>query len=166
MFTGIHADPGRNETISDLTFQNIDVIDSRHPGDPYYGVLGVNAGDNVTVKNVVFDGVRISGVSNQQLFNVRVMMNARLQQPARQGGGERRVQEHRLHRRGPAKSGLSGYDGGRQVKGVTFENVVIGGTKLTAGNASTYLAVGSQVTRPAVQINTHKKTHGFKVHTF
>ena len=146
VFTGIHADPGRNETISDLTFQNIDVIDSRTPGDPYYGVLGVNAGDNVTVKNVVFDGVRISGVSNQQLFNVRVMMNAAYN--SQPGKAVENVVFKNIAYTGaaPLKSGLSGYDGGRQVKGVTFENVVIGGAKLTAGNASTYLAVGSQVT--------------------
>ena len=146
VFTGIHADPGRNETISDLTFQNIDVIDSRTPGDPYYGVLGVNAGDNVTVKNVVFDGVRISGVSNQQLFNVRVMMNAAYN--SQPGKAVENVVFKNIAYTGaaPLKSGLSGYDGGRQVKGVTFENVVIGGAKLTAGNASSYLAVGSQVT--------------------
>lgn len=127
MFTGIHADPGRNETISDLTFQNIDVIDSRTPGDPYYGVLGVNAGDNVTVKNVVFDGVRISGVSNQQLFNVRVMMNAAYN--SQPGKAVENVVFKNIAYTGaaPLKSGLSGYDGGRQVKGVTFENVVIGG---------------------------------------
>lgn len=72
-------------------------------------------------------------MSNQQLFNVRVMMNAAYN--SQPGKAVENVVFKNIAYTGaaPLKSGLSGYDGGRQVKGVTFENVVIGGAKLTAG---------------------------------
>ena len=133
---GVNIKASSGVTITDSFIRSNDDCISVYASSS--GAIGNSSG--------VFDGVRISGVSNQQLFNVRVMMNAAYN--SQPGKAVENVVFKNIAYTGaaPLKSGLSGYDGGRQVKGVTFENVVIGGAKLTAGNASTYLAVGSQVT--------------------
>lgn len=145
IFTGIHADPGKSETISGLTFRDIDVIQSRTPGDPYYGVFGVNAGDNVTVKDVLFENIRVSSQSNQQLLNVRVMMNSAYNlKPGLLVDG---VTFRNISYTGSAllKSVVSGNDASHLVKNITFDTVTVNGTKWTAGNASTHLSIGHHV---------------------
>lgn len=142
VFAGIHADPLKKETISGLSFKDLDVIDSRTPGDPYYGVLGINAGNQVTVKQVLFENIRISSVSNQQLFNIRVMMNSAYNTVPGLLVDNVTFRNITYTGAAPIKSGISGYDDSRKVQNVLFDNVVINGSKISAGNASTYLAVG------------------------
>jgi len=139
ILTGSHALEEGYETITDLVFENLDMVDSKSSISMYYGVMAINAGSDAFVRNVRFNNIRVEDIAHNSLFDVRVYRNPTYSKTP--GRGIENVVFSNITYKGSTSFGgngtlqrsiISGYDTDRKVNGVQFENVIVNGEKLTA----------------------------------
>ena len=70
---GNHHDNG--DTLSDILFENIDILEHHEPQPNYMGALAINAGDLNTVRDVVYRNIRIENFELGRLIDLRVVWN-------------------------------------------------------------------------------------------
>jgi hypothetical protein len=128
MFVGLHGD---GNLVSDIEFNDIDVLNLDEDDPEYQGAMAISAGDSNTVRNVAFRNIRVDHIEEGKLINVRVVFNHKYSfspgqtvdavtfQNITSGGKE-----------WAGKSILAGYDKDRRVSNVVFDNVRVGGDKL------------------------------------
>jgi hypothetical protein len=137
---GTHGNTDNPETIENLTFTNIDILDHREPQLDYQGCIALNAGDSNLIRNVRIEDVRVEDFRWGQLINMRVMFNKSYNTSA--GRGIEMVYVKNLSYTGTHASTahMVGYDANHAIKDVTFENLVINGTLVsdTDGHAPWY----------------------------
>jgi hypothetical protein len=75
IFVGLHGNAENPDTIQNITYRNIDILDECEHQVDYQGCLAVCAGDNNLVRNVVFDSIRIENIREGQLVNIRTTYN-------------------------------------------------------------------------------------------
>lgn len=113
----------RDESISGIDFQNVDVLEQNESNPQYAGALALNAGDNLALRDIRFDDVRIDHIPNGHAFDVRVFTNPDYRTAP--GRSIRNVLFRNVTV--PAEPGgpsvVSGYSADRTVDGVVFENV-------------------------------------------
>ena len=129
---GGHGDPESpsGEVVENLVFRNIDILEHDEDDPLYQGCMTVDAGDKNLVRNVLFEDVRVENIQEGRLFYLRVRFNEKYdRQPGRgiEGVTFRNIRYDGL---GESPSLMKGLDVARKVKGVTFENVWIGGKKM------------------------------------
>jgi len=124
---GTHGDSVHPDTLSDISFKNIDILDQHENQIDYQGCLALNAGDKNLIKNVSFTDVNIENIRKGQLLNLRVMYNKKYNTSP--GRGIENVLFKNLSYTGanPNLSVISGYDEARTIKNVIFENLRING---------------------------------------
>lgn len=132
--SGTHAQENGNDTISGISFNNIDVVDSKSPSAEYQGVLSVNAGNDAIIKDFVFSDIRIEDIRINQLFNVRVIYNSGYNKTP--GKSIENIEFRNIAYNGSnaLPSVLSGYSSTRTVRNVVFDNVTVNGRKLKSGD--------------------------------
>jgi len=148
---GTHGsqDPARRDTISGLVFRDIDILEHSELYPPYHGAMSVNAGDEVIVRDVLFESIRVETIDRGELFNVRVIHN-----PTYNPSPGHRIENvvfRDIDYRGapPVTSSIFGYDAGRVVSGVEFHDVRYQGRPAT--NAADFrLRIGPHVERISV----------------
>ncbi|TKA08680.1 glycosyl hydrolase family 28 protein [Actinacidiphila oryziradicis] len=137
---GTHGNTDNPETIENLTFSNLDILDHREPQLDYQGCIALNPGDSNLVRNVRIEDVRVEDFRWGQLINMRVMFNTSYNTSA--GRGIEMVYVKNLSYTGTHASTahMVGYDADHGIKDVTFENLVINGTLVsdTDGHAPWY----------------------------
>ncbi|PXA90672.1 glycoside hydrolase [Caulobacter sp. D4A] len=137
VFIGLHGDSEKPNVLEDLRFENIDILGLDEDDPEYQGALAISAGDTNTVRDVVFDGIRVDQIEEGKLFNVRTVFNAKYgTSPGLLVDG---VVFRNIDFTGdgwPSPSTLSGYGPDRPVKNISFENVTIGGKRLKAADPS------------------------------
>lgn len=126
---GGHGDPDSptGETIQNLTFKNIDILEHDEDDPPYQGCLTVKCGDRNTARNILFDSIRVESIQEGRLFYIAVAMNPKYdKQP---GSLVENVTFRNITYTGVGenRSLIMGYDKDRRVRNVKFENVVING---------------------------------------
>ncbi|MDR6717190.1 glycosyl hydrolase family 28 protein [Paenibacillus sp. 2003] len=129
---GTHGNyEGDGDVIEDIVFSDIDILEHHEPQPDYWGCLAINAGDNNTVQNVVYENIRIEPFELGELFNVRVLQNPKYN-PA-PGKQIRNVLFKNIKYNGSClnPSHIEGYDETRKVENVRFENVVVNGEHLS-----------------------------------
>lgn len=125
---GLHGDAAKGETIEDLAYEDIDILDHCENQLDYQGCLAINAGDNNTVRNVRFEDIRIEPFRKGRLFDLRLFYNHKY------CAAPGRAIEDILFRNvtccgtGGELSLIAGYDESRRVRNVRFENLRINGT--------------------------------------
>lgn len=129
---GGHGDPesAEGETISNLTFRNIDILEQDEDDPPYQGCMAIDAGDNNTVRNVLFDDIRVESIQEGRLFYVNVRFNRKYdKQPGKQIENVtfRNITYNGI---GEHPSVIKGLDKQRMVRGVTFDNILINGKRM------------------------------------
>jgi hypothetical protein len=128
-FSGTHGNPDGNDVVEHLVVQNVDILehDVYLGGDLYQGALALNAGDRVTVRDVLFDDVRIEDFSNGQVVNLKVFLNPTFNVKA--GRGIERVLFRKVAYTGSgdATSSIRGHSKWQRVTRVTFEDFVRNG---------------------------------------
>lgn len=132
MHVGIHGDHQNNgDTVEEIRFDNIDVLEHHEPQENYWGVMAICAGDNNTVRNVTFNDIRVEDFELGQLFDVRVVWNEKYNPVP-----GRRIEnivfsniDYKGTNTNPSR--IYGYDGERGVDGVKFVNVRINGKTIT-----------------------------------
>ena len=124
---GLHGDIEKNETIEDVLYDDIDILENPENQIDYKGCIGINNGDNILVKGLTFQNIRIESMPNGMMMNLRVCWNQKYCNAP--GRGIEDVTFRNISYRGvrPQMSIISGYNEQRRVKNVRFENLNING---------------------------------------
>ena len=72
---GIHGDAVHGDTIEDLRYVNIDILDHKEQQLDYQGCFAINAGDNNLIRNIRFENIRVEDFRQGQLVNIRIFYN-------------------------------------------------------------------------------------------
>ncbi|MFF5010206.1 glycosyl hydrolase family 28 protein [Streptomyces phaeochromogenes] len=137
---GTHGNTENPETISDLTFSNIDILEHREPQVDYQGCFALNAGDSNLIKDVLLEDIRVEDFLWGQLINMRVMFNESYNTSVGRGIENIYIKNLSYTGTNASVSHLVGYGPDNGIKNVTFENLVINGQLVsdTDGHAPWY----------------------------
>ena len=124
---GTHGDPPHPDTLEDLKFINIDILDQSEAQINYQGCLSINVGDANLARNIRFENIRVEDIRLGQLVNLRVMYNRKYNTAP--GGGIENVWFKNLSYEGSHAnlSVIAGYDSSRSIRNLTFEALTING---------------------------------------
>ena len=128
IFIGLHGDVDSPETLENLSYIDIDILDHRERQVDYQGCLAINAGDENLIRNVRFEDIRIEDFRQGQLVNLHIFHNKKYCRAP--GRGIENVLFKNISYEGTHAelSVIAGYDTERQVKDIRFENLRINGT--------------------------------------
>lgn len=128
---GLHGDIEKNETITDVVYDDIDILQQNERQIDYQGCIAINNGDNILVDGITFSNIRIEDISLGNLFNFRVCYNKKYCHAP--GRGIRNITLRNITYQG-SRAGMSlitGYDDSRTISGIHFDNLVINGQKIS-----------------------------------
>ena len=140
---GIHGNTEiAGDTIENITFKNIDILEQDEDDPEYQGCMAINAGDFNLVRNVRYENIRIDDFEEGQLLNLRIVYNK--QYNTGSGRGIEKIYFKDIYYTGLNQftSRIAGLDKDHGVKGITFENLRING-KLILDAASANIEVGN-----------------------
>lgn len=127
---GLHGNPAVGDSIVNLKYDNIDIICQSEPQVEYQGCLAINCGDNNYVKDVLFDNIRIEGIRQGSITQVKVGWNPKYCTAAGAGIENVLFRNIRLYGPQPNMSVITGYDAQHKVKNITFERLKINGRNI------------------------------------
>lgn len=119
----------QGEEISQVRFENIDILEHDEDDRDYQGALTVNAGDKNWIHHITFNNIRVESIQEGQLFHLRVM-----DLPKYCTAPGRHV-EHitfsniSYNGQGENPSVIHGYSPDGMVRDITFQNITINGKK-------------------------------------
>jgi hypothetical protein len=124
---GTHGSTPNKDTLQNLSYVNIDILDHNEMQVDYQGCMSINAGDNNLVRNVRFENIRVEDFRKGQLFNVRVFFNSKYcTSPGR--AVENVLFKNIVYNGQHAEmSVLNGYNEDRKVRNIVFENLFVNG---------------------------------------
>ncbi len=128
---GTHGNTeGCDEVMENMVFRNIDILEHDEDDRDYQGCMAVNVGDHNLARNILFDDIRVERIQEGQLFHLRVVYNEKYNTGA--GRGIEHVAFRNISCKGRFinPSVIAGYDSGRMVRGITFENIYLNGEKV------------------------------------
>lgn len=120
-----------SDTIQNLTYRNLDILDQMELQKDYQGVFAISCGDNNIVRDVTFDNIRVEDFRCGQLVNVRIFMNEKYCKAPGKSVDNVLFKDVTYTGRNASTSIICGYDDDRQVAGLTFENLTVNGVKIT-----------------------------------
>ena len=124
------------EVLERLRFSNIDILDHDEDDPEYEGALGIMAGDDNTVRDVVFEDIRVERIEEGKLFSLKIAYTAKYNTSP--GLAVENITLRNVHYTGkgsPSASLIAGRDAQRKVRNVVLDNVTVGGRKLTRPEA-------------------------------
>ncbi|MDF3143687.1 MULTISPECIES: glycosyl hydrolase family 28 protein [unclassified Streptomyces] len=124
---GTHGNTDKPETIENLVFSNIDILDHREPQMDYQGCIALNPGDSNLVRNVRAQDIRVEDFRWGQLINMRVMYNKSYNTSVGRGIDGVYIKNLSYNGTHANPSVMVGYDADHAIKNVTFQNLVING---------------------------------------
>jgi polygalacturonase len=132
---GTHGDPEHPDTIANLVFTNIDILNHDEPQIAYQGCLSINVSDENLARDIRFENIRVEDFEQGQLINLRVTYNKKYAHaPGR--GIENILFKDIIYTGSHANpSIISGYNETRAISNVVFENLIINGQTITDQNA-------------------------------
>ena len=130
IFIGLHGNPEMGDSIVGLKYDNIDIICQAEPQVDYQGCLAINCGDGNFVKDVIFDNIRIEGIRQGSITQVKVGWNQKYCTAAGSGVENILFKNIRYYGNLSNMSVITGYDDQHKVRNVTFEGLKINGQKI------------------------------------
>lgn len=129
---GGHGNPDsqKGEIIENLTFRNIDILEHDEDDIPYQGCMAIDAGDNNSVRNVLFEDICVENIQEGRLFHINVRFNKKYDKQLGkriEGITFRNITYTGI---GEDPSLIKGLSEERDVRNVTFENIVVNGEKM------------------------------------
>ncbi|MFQ7114574.1 endo-polygalacturonase [Hallella bergensis] len=124
---GLHGDIDKNEEIKDVVYDDIDILQQNEKQIDYQGCIGINNGDNILVRDILFSNIRVESLSCGMLFNMRVCYNKKYCHAPGRGIENITFRNITYTGREPNMSIITGYNEERKVKNVRFEKLVING---------------------------------------
>ena len=138
MNVGGHGDDmsTEGETIENVTFRDIDVLNVDEDDDNYRGVMAVCCGDKNTVRNLLFEDIRVEDCEEARLIDLTVCYNEKYNRAPGYGidGVTFRNVSYRSGEGRMYPSRLRGYNEACRVRNVRVENLTIDGRRQTADN--------------------------------
>lgn len=127
---GTHGNSSHPDTIENLKYTNIDILDHNEQQVDYQGCMSVNVGDNNLARNILFQDIRVEDFRRGQLVNLRVFYNKKYNTAP--GMGIENVTFKNITYNGSHAelSIIAGYNEERKIKNVLFDNLVINGVKI------------------------------------
>ncbi|MFH9003078.1 glycosyl hydrolase family 28 protein [Streptomyces afghaniensis] len=130
---GTHGNTDKPETIENLVFSNIDVLDHREPQMDYQGCIALNPGDSNLLRNVRAQNIRVEDFRWGQLINMRVMFNKSYNTSVGRGIDGVYIRDLTYTGTHANPSVMVGYDADHAIQNVTFQNLVINGKAIANG---------------------------------
>lgn len=128
---GTHGDSVRQDTIENVSYENLDILDHKEAQLDYQGCLSINAGDNNLIRNILFDNIRIEDFRQGQLVNLRVFCNEKYCTAPGRSIENILFKDISYDGSNAEVSIISGYNSERKVKDVVFQNLRINGKLIT-----------------------------------
>lgn len=128
---GLHGNVENPDTIENIVYRNIDILDHCEKQIDYQGCFGISCGDNNLVRNLVFDDIRVEDFRQGQLFNIRIFYNRKYCKAPGRGVHNVLFRNIAYNGRNAELSIIAGYDDSRRVTDITFENLMINGTRIS-----------------------------------
>lgn len=128
LLIGTHGDTNQPDTLQNIRFHNLVILDQHENQLDYQGCMAINAGDSNLVRNVSFENVEIGDIRKGQLFNLRVMFNHKYNTSPGRGIEHIRFKNVSYTGSHANMSVITGYDDLHEIKDVVFENLKINGT--------------------------------------
>jgi hypothetical protein len=127
VMVGTHGDTLHPDTLENMAFENIDILDQHENQLDYQGCLTLNAGDNNLIRNIKFDNINIEDIRKGQLVNLRVMYNKKYNTSP--GNRIENISFKNVSSNGnrAGMSIIAGYDENRLIRNIVFENLKING---------------------------------------
>ena len=124
---GLHGNVENPDTIEDIVYRNIDILDHKEKQIDYQGCIAINAGDLNLVRNCLFENIRIEDFRQGALVHMKVTFNKKY--CAAPGRGIEDITFRNIFYNGTGEdySVIVGYDEEHKIKNVLFENLVING---------------------------------------
>jgi hypothetical protein len=123
-----HPEP---EVLERMRFSNIDVLEHDEDEPEYEGVIGIMAGDDNLVRDVVFEDFRVERIEEGKLFNLHVAYTPKYNTSPGRGIENITLRNISFSGKGsPSASVIYGYDEKRKVRNITIENVTVEGRRL------------------------------------
>ncbi len=127
---GLHGDIDRNEVIENLVYRNIDILDHKEKQIDYQGCMAINCGDNILVRNVLFEDIRVEDFRQGQLFHLKVCFNDKYCSAPGRGIDNVTFRNVSYNGSNAEHSVICGYSPERRVSNVRFENLLINGEQI------------------------------------
>ena len=131
ILVGTHGNTPNPDTLENLTYTNIDILDQKEVQVDYQGCMSLNAGDNNLIRNVKFENIRVEDFRQGQLVNLRVFFNAKYCTSPGRGIENILFKDIDYKGKNAEQSIIAGYDDSRKIKNVVFENLVVNGKQIT-----------------------------------
>jgi hypothetical protein len=128
---GTHGNSARPDTLENLNYINIDILDHSEVQVDYQGCMSINAGDNNLVRNVRFENIRVEDFRRGQLVNLRVFYNKKYCTAPGRGIENVLFRDIVYNGKNAELSVIAGYDESRKIKNVVFQNLVINGALIS-----------------------------------
>ncbi len=139
---GTHGsqDASRRETIGNIKFNQIDVLDVYEGSSHFWGAFAFTVGDENIIDNVSFTDIRIEALARSQPVMIRLQKDSSWNTVPGYSIKNISFKNFTCVDSGN-KSVIKGYADDRIVENVTFENFVIGGKKVTESNKGSYFNI-------------------------
>lgn len=124
---GTHGDTNNPDTLENMTFKNIDILEQHEHQIDYQGCIALNAGDSNLLNQISFEDIRVEDFREGQLVNIRVMFNHYYNTSPGRGIQNVYFKDIDFKGRHSNISVIAGYDNDRSIKNVVFENLKING---------------------------------------
>lgn len=124
---GLHGNVEDPDTIEDVIYRNIDILDHREKQIDYQGCIAINAGDDNLVRNCLFEDIRIEDFRQGSLVHMKVTFNRKYCLAPGRGIEDITFRNITYSGTGEEFSVIVGYDKDHKIKNVRFENLVING---------------------------------------
>lgn len=128
LMIGTHGNHhGDGDTISDIVFDNIDILEHHEPQLNYMGAMAINAGDSNIVRDVVYRNIRVESFELGRLIDLRVVWNKDYNPiPGRR---IENIHFEDISYQGDTRNPIQifGYDEERMLVNVTFVRLMING---------------------------------------
>ena len=130
---GTHGNPqpGKSETIENITFKNIDILNHDEPQIDYQGCMAINVSDENLARNICFENIRIEDFERGQLINLRVTFNKKYALAPGRGIENVYFKNINYNGKNASTSILEGYSAERCIKNIVFDNLVINGKEIS-----------------------------------
>lgn len=126
---GTHGnpEPGKEETIQNISFSNIDILNQDELQLDYQGCMSIDVSDGNMARNIRFENIRVEDFEKGQLVNLRVAFNKKYAKAPGRGIENVYFKNITYNGKRANTSIIQGYDDFRMIKNVVFENLMING---------------------------------------
>ncbi|HLP04588.1 MAG TPA: glycosyl hydrolase family 28 protein [Paludibacter sp.] len=128
---GGHGNSDNWETIEDMTFKNIDILNQDEPQLSYRGCIAMGVADGNMLRNIRFEDIRIEELERGQLFSFRVEFNRKYAKSPGRGIEDIYLKDITYNGTRATTSIIEGYNENRMVRNIIFENLVINGVVIS-----------------------------------